>query len=225
MKKDSIESSCFERVNNTLSKIKLDRNAHDAMCMSFMWGNILLVWVVVLVVVMRYKILDNEKTRWFRIIVGGLSVLLYTGGWIMGYFYFYLKPNFGNCAIAADPMNKKMFSIGKFPISQWPFSHFILYMSLAFVLPRGWWLIILVGITWEGVELLMKHLQKKPQKVARTRINASEYTYLTYWESTFEDIILNISGVALGVGLAKLVDIYRPFGINYREGFISSMRR
>ena len=92
MKKDSIESSCFERVNNTLSKMKFDRTGHDALCLSCMWGNILLVWVVILVLTMHYKIFDNEKTRMLRMLALVVSVSVYTGGWIMCYFYLHLKP-------------------------------------------------------------------------------------------------------------------------------------
>lgn len=221
MKKNPIEPSCEEKISDALSRMKVGRTTHDAMCLSAMWGNILLVWVVILVLTVHYKIFDNGKTRLFRLLALIVTVAVYTGGWIMGYFYLHLKPQFGDCAIAADPMNKKLFNLGKFPISQWPLSHFILFMGFGFFGPWGWWLYILFGVGWEGVELLMKHLQKKTNaKTARTRINANEYTYLTYWESTFEDIILNTAGVAVGVGLAKLVDMYRPFGLHYRQGFI-----
>ena len=220
VKKNPIDSSCDEKVSDALSKLKIGRTTHDALCLLGMWGNILLVWVVILVLTMHYKIFDNEKTRSIRGIIVGVTTFVYLGSGIMLYFYLHLKPQFGDCAVAADPMNKKLFNIGKFPISQWPLSHFILFMGFGFFMPRWWWVYILFGVGWEGVELLMKHLQKKNAKTARTRVNANEYTYLTYWESTIEDIILNTAGVAVGVGLAKLVDMYRPFGLHYRQGFI-----
>ena len=166
------------------------------------------------------KFFDNEKTQLIRAIFVGVTAFVYLGGWIMAYFYLYLKPKFGDCAVAADPLNKKLFNLGKFPISQWPLSHFILFLGFGFLAPRYWWAFILLGVGWEGVELLMKHLQKRNARTARTRVNANEYTYLTYWESTVEDIILNTSGVIIGVFLAKLVGKFRPFGIHYRHGFI-----
>ena len=190
-----------------------------------MWGNILLVWTVILVLTMHYKIFAEKKTRMLRMLALVVSVSVYTGGWIMCYFYLHLKPAFGECAVAADPMNRKLFNIGNFPISQWPLSHFIMYIGFGFIGPWGWWVYILFGVGWEGVELLMKFAQKKKAKTARTRINEDEFTYLTYWESTIEDIILNVSGVAVGVGLAKLVDMYRPFGLFYQDGFISRLSK
>ncbi len=210
-----VNTDCEKQVKDYVEEHKLNL----VLPLSF-WAILLSGWTVLVVLALK-GVLVNEKTQTLRVILITVGLFLYLGGWIFGYF-FYLTKHFGDCAVVADPMNKKLFSIGKFPISQWPLSHFVLYMLIASVMPKWWWLIILIGCAWEGVEMIAKKLQKgNNKKASRTRINESEYTYLTYWESTVEDIIINTVGVLVGVGLTKIIGFFRPFGLHYKKGFLS----
>lgn len=141
-------------------------------------------------------------------VIVGLLPFISLGGLIIGYFYVYLK-KFGECAVMADPMNEKLFSIFGFPISSWPLSHFVTYFLITIIAPTYWFWIISAGIAWEGVELFMKKVasEKTLSRTARTRLGSSgEYQYLTYWESTWEDIIINTLGVLVALLIMRFVN-------------------
>ena len=155
-------------------------------------------WIVILLTMCLSLYLKQIKVNPFLITT---IVFLITGGFIIGYFYVYLK-KFGECAVMADPINKKLFSIFGFPISSWPLSHFVVYFLITIIFPSYWIWIICGSILWEGVELFMKEVasEKTLSRTARTRIGSSgEYQYLTYWESTWEDIIINTLSILIAL--------------------------
>jgi hypothetical protein len=111
----------------------------------------------------------------------------------------------GNVELA-DPMNKRLFSLYGFPISTWPLSHFLLWLAATVMAPSSWSYYLVTGLVWEGVELLMKTMAKETtlSRTARTRVGETgEYTYLTYWESTWEDIVINSAGIATGLLISR----------------------
>ena len=82
------------------------------------------------------------------------------------------------------------------------YSHFVVYFLITIIFPSYWIWIICVSILWEGVELFMKKVasEKTLSRTARTRIGSSgEYQYLTYWESAWEDIIINTLSILLAL--------------------------
>ena len=155
-------------------------------------------WILILLTICLTFYLKQIQVNPFLIMT---IVFLINGGLIIGYFYVYLK-KFGECAVMADPINKKLFSIFGFPISSWPLSHFVVYFLLTIIFPTYWLWILCGSILWEGVELFMKKVasEKTLSRTARTRIGSSgEYQYLTYWESAWEDIIINTLSILLAL--------------------------
>ena len=161
-------------------------------------------WILILLTMCLSLYLKKIEVNPF---INGSIVFMISGGLIIGYFYVYLK-NFGECAVMADPMNEKLFSIFGFPISSWPLAHFVTYFLFTIIFPTYWFWVICYGIAWEGVELFMKKVagKKTLSRTARTRLGSSgEYQYLTYWESTWEDIIINTLSVLLALLIMRFV--------------------
>ncbi len=160
-------------------------------------------WTMLLLAVVSFMVLSkttNVSPFWFQLLYLGIL-----GGSIVGYFYFYLT-QFEECAVLADPMNKRLFSLYGFPISTWPLSHFLLWLAATVMAPSSWSYYLVTGLVWEGVELLMKTMAKETtlSRTARTRVGETgEYTYLTYWESTWEDIVINSAGIATGLLISR----------------------
>ncbi len=200
MKQDRLEDTCDVKVRRVGQEIFGVKDptwyVHTLPLISF--------WIILLLAVTSSIILAKNKFYnpfWFQILYLGLL-----GGSIMGYFYFYLK-KYEECAVLADPMNKKLFSLfGCFPISTWPLSHFLLWLVLTAVAPSNWSYYLATGLIWEGIELLMKTMAQETtlSRTARTRLNdKGDYSYLTYWESTWEDIIINSAGIVVGLLISK----------------------
>ena len=199
MKQDRLDDTCDAKVR----RVAQDIYGVDDPTWHVETLPLILFWTTLLLAVASSVVLGKTglySPFWFQLLYLGLL-----GGSIVGYFYFYLK-KFEECAVLADPMNKKLFSVFGFPISTWPLSHFQLWLVLTVLAPSNWPYYVATGMVWEGIELLMKMTAKETtlSRTARTRLNnKGDYSYLTYWESTWEDIVINSSGIAVGLLISK----------------------
>jgi len=198
MKTDSIKDVCKQKNYETARRIIGTSNVQwylESMPLVVFWSGILISLLLFYVVGKRTNTL-----------LMGILTFLWFGGSIVWYFYGYLS-RYQECAIAADPMNKKLFSVFGFPISTWPLSHFVLWVVIATLAPKNWKLYIGFGVAWEVTEYLFKTYGKETvlSRTARTRLDAKKYQYLTYWESTWEDIALNSLGIVTGVAISQFL--------------------
>ena len=199
MKKDKLDETCnakVRRVGQEIFGVKDPTwHVHTLPLISF--------WIIFILAVASSIIFG--KSSFYSPFWGSILYIGILGGTIMGYFYFYLK-KYEECAVLADPMNKKLFSLFGFPISAWPLSHFLLHLIWTVLVPSNWPYYLATGLVWEGIELLMKTTAKETtlSRTARTRLNdKGDYSYLTYWESTWEDIIINSAGIVVGLLISK----------------------
>lgn len=122
--------------------------------------------------------------------------------------YLYIRFTYGqDQVIVKDTMNVKVFD---FPYlenccSWWPISHFILFAVLGFFFPKCWLLLIGMGILWELFEMAMKSLFK--QKSQPMRLSDQHVEYSDWWSGSWKDIIFNVAGIGVGVGLRKISGI------------------
>ncbi|MBL96243.1 MAG: hypothetical protein CMF52_00340 [Legionellales bacterium] len=198
MKTDSIKDVCKQKNYETARRIFGTSNVQwylESMPLVVFWSGILISLLLFYVVGKR----TNTLLR-------AILAFLWFGGSIVWYFYGYLS-RYQECAIAADPMNKKLFSVFGFPISTWPLSHFVLWVVIATLAPKNWKLYIGFGVAWEVTEYLFKTYGKETvlSRKARTRLDAKKYQYLTYWESAWEDIALNSLGIVTGTAISQFL--------------------
>lgn len=201
MKTDSIEDLCKQEVYQTASRIFGTSNVQwylESMPLVVFWSG-MLISLVFFYVLGSKKIITNT-------LLMAISMFSLLGGSIVWYFYGYLS-RYQECAIAADPMNKKLFSVFGFPVSTWPLSHFVLWVVIATLAPKNWKLYIGFGIGWEVTEYLFKTYGKETvlSRTARTRLDTMQYQYLTYWESAWEDIAINLMGIGTGIAISHFL--------------------
>ena len=209
MKQDTIETTCKKKVKTVATKIF---GSSDSFYVDIL-PKILFVTILVAWLIAYYFISKHFMHKQANPMLYAVACLVVGGSGIFAYFYLYLK-QFEECAVLADPMNRKLFSVFGFPISMWPLSHFILYLFVSIASPSRWKLYLTVGVAWEGIEYLMKSYGKETvlSRAARTRVNESQYNYLTYWESAWEDIVINSMGVLMGVAVSKVLP-YDAYGM------------
>jgi hypothetical protein len=120
-----------------------------------------------------------------------------------------------------DILNKKLFSwklFGDSCCSFWPISHFILFFILGAIWPGCHILLLLSGILWEIMEeiggrtgdLFYKRIHK-----GKNKFKNLEYT--RWWSASFKDIVFNIIGLYLGVGLRALIDCIKRRKEKYKK--------
>lgn len=198
MKTDSIQDFCKQKVYETATEIFGTSDVQwyiESMPLLVFWSGMLIFLALFYIV--------GKRTN--TLLMGTLT-FLFLGGSIVLYFYKYLS-RYQECAIAADPMNKKLFSVFGFPVSTWPLSHFVLWVVIATLAPKNWKLYIGFGIGWEVTEYLFKTYGKETvlSRTARTRLDTMQYQYLTYWESAWEDIAINLLGIGTGIAISHFL--------------------
>lgn len=68
----------------------------------------------------------------------------------------------------------------------WSVTHFVFYIVLGFVFPHLWFILIILGITWEILEFCMSKIERK-------------WFTTTYWRGRWSDLIINTLGFIVGV--------------------------
>ncbi len=152
------------------------------------------------------KFLPKKLSNKYKVILIASSI----GLGILIYFYSYLN-QYDNCAIYKDPLNRKLFNVPyfNFAVSHWPMTHYVFFAALTYIFPLEWKLLFILGVGWEIIESLMKHITKKSgkkdfvKKSKRTRINEDTIEYTTYWDSSQKDIIFNSFGIITGLLIRK----------------------
>lgn len=120
-------------------------------------------------------------------------------GTVIAIFYFIYTYKFSKMdIIEEDPFNKVWFEIGPIKVGFWPFSHFVLYTILGFLFPQCWLIIMILGIIWEGIEVLAGCLfEKEKQKGFSTSLYQGKW-----WQANLYDPLFNAMGFIVGAGLA-----------------------
>jgi hypothetical protein len=79
-------------------------------------------------------------------------------------------------------------------------SHLILYFILAYIYPSEWIFLIIIGILWELIEYILsvKYLNYE------CPLDGDNEKYNTWWYSQYEDVIMNMLGIASAFLLLKL---------------------
>lgn len=131
---------------------------------------------------------------------GAIYVLLVVFAFIVVY-YVYRRLVGGNVA-TADPLNRKVFSLPCLEncCSWWPISHFLLYAILGFFFPQCFFLLFLIGIGYELLEMILaKIFGSERQPLAEA--DHVEYSQ-NWWSGSLKDILFNVLGLVTGVALA-----------------------
>lgn len=70
----------------------------------------------------------------------------------------------------------------------WSVTHFIFYIILGFMFPHLWYILIILGISWELIEFGVSKIEK---------------TYFTsnYWRGRWSDLVVNTFGFIVGLSL------------------------
>ena len=82
----------------------------------------------------------------------------------------------------------------------WALSHLILYFILAYFFPTEWIFLIIIGVIWEIIEhiLSFKYFNYDCQ------LSGADEKYKTWWYAQYEDIIMNMIGIALALLILKI---------------------
>lgn len=119
--------------------------------------------------------------------------------------YIYIRGLYGaDGMVQKDTMNVKVFDAPYLEncCSWWPISHFILFGILAFVFPKCWKILLVMGVLWELFEMLMKAIFGQKSQPMRTGDNNVEYS--DWWAGSWKDIIFNSAGIITGLTIRHL---------------------
>ncbi len=162
------------------------------------------------------SVLRIRKCKIPIIIMGVLVILI----WIYG---FALRVYGKGLRAPYDILNKKLFSwklFGDSCCSFWPISHFILFFILGAIWPGCHILLLIAGVLWEIMEeiggrtgdLFYKRIH--PSK-SKKKFKNLEYT--RWWSGSIKDIVFNVAGLYLGVGLRALIDYVKRRSEKYKK--------
>ena len=141
-------------------------------------------------------------------------------------FYSQYWERTGGHRIERDPLNRKVFSMGKNCCSWWPITHLLFYMVLGFFFPDCWLLILSVGVVWEGIEEAMAMFSGRESSSSAPLSESTQYSK-TWWGGSLTDILFNTVGFVIGAGIKYLSDTSRggPWGSPHREWPAADHRR
>jgi hypothetical protein len=91
-------------------------------------------------------------------------------------------------------MHIKFVTIFGHPFDCWSLSHFLFYITLGFLFPHYWKLVLFIGIIWEIYEYIGAHVEKLLFPKEKL-----------YWCAKFSDIIVNTSGFIVGLMIRILI--------------------
>jgi len=84
----------------------------------------------------------------------------------------------------------------------WGISHFTFFATLAYFYPSQWVLIWLLGVFWELFEYSVKD---RPFYLSRCHYDIATDKGEGWWYGRWQDIVMNSLGIALGLGLRRLL--------------------
>ena len=122
---------------------------------------------------------------------------LVTVGWvflIVGIFfilYYSLRQSYGMQDIFLTPLSISQPGTITEDLDCWSLLHIGLFAFLTYKIPEYWPLWLALGILWEYWEDLLGILMEKPQSGTH------------WWYGRWSDIIMNIIGILIGLGLAR----------------------
>lgn len=123
-------------------------------------------------------------------------------------YYIFMKKYYGGDKQVAenDMMNRKVFECGVFEncCSMWPISHFIFFMILGFLYPKCWVPILILGASWELIEMGAGYLMDGGLQPMKTEKGNIEYSN-NWWAGSSKDIVFNTAGFAVGAIIATLI--------------------
>lgn len=108
----------------------------------------------------------------------------------------------GGSRIERDPLNKKIFSLGKNCCSWWPITHFVFYLFLGYWFPSCGWELFLIGVGWEGFEEGMALLNGRESS---TSLSEETQYSKSWWGGSLLDIVFNTAGFFVGYGIRSLL--------------------
>lgn len=121
----------------------------------------------------------------------------------MTYYQFFLKRICSKNPAKCDFMNRIAFRATEGCCSYWPISHFIMHLILGFLFPECWFLLLIIGIGWEGMEFIFGLFERSKGKDSSLQYSEK------WWAPNIADLILNIAGLVVGLGLNKLWKAYK----------------
>ena len=134
--------------------------------------------------------------------------------------WFFLSKTFGKEYKCKDLLNHKIVdrqTLGKDCCSGWLLSHFVLFFILGFFFPDCIALLIIAGVLWEIVEYVIGIILKKRSNGEPSyTITGCNVQYKdVYITGSLLDIIADVSGIFIGVGLRLIIDPYLPESWQY----------
>ncbi len=104
-----------------------------------------------------------------------------------------------------DPLNIRMETENK-TISNifngWAMSHFVFYATLGYFYPQHYIAIFIMGVIWELYEMFLQSEQPWYVKYIGNCNVGTDQTTSPWWYGQYEDIIVNGTGILLGVYLS-----------------------
>lgn len=103
--------------------------------------------------------------------------------------------------------------LGGYPLGKWPgpfsviadgwsISHFVFFFLLGLAFPRTWWLALLLGCIWEGMEFATQYttipILDSMRGLAVCKNNNSTIGNTFWWYGKWSDLIMNAGGFGLG---------------------------
>lgn len=118
-------------------------------------------------------------------------------------YWIYLH-NIDKNPVEFDLLNRKLFSIDILGncCSGWALSHLIFFFMLGWIFPECGKDAMIMGILWEGVEMMLSKATETPRQAMK--VGEGKYEYSQWWGGSFKDIIIN----AIGFYSAKTIKEY-----------------
>jgi len=81
----------------------------------------------------------------------------------------------------------------------WALSHLVLYFLLAYFYPSEWLFLIIIGVAWEALEYILSFEYFNFD----CELGGDSEKYNTWWYAQYEDVIMNMIGIAGALLLLK----------------------
>lgn len=103
-----------------------------------------------------------------------------------------------------DPLNFVLIDSYPDRIGGWSIMHLFMYIIAGVFWPSKWFILVIIGVVWECVEFgigLSANKTRCPDKVESPDALAQQYDPESWAIGNMYDIVMNVSGLAIGVAV------------------------
>ena len=145
---------------------------------------------------------------------------------VIVFYFFFLRGTVSPDEIVhKDFMNLKVFDFALLEncCSLWPLSHFFLFFVLGVLFPDCGFILMTIGVAWEGFEMAISSVQSKNRQAVRDLKRGNIEYSGNWWAGSTKDIVMNALGFSVGWFVAKkLGKKVCIHGLNSETGYCQS---